>query len=254
MKIYRLTIFFVLTAMVVIAVAAIIVNVVVGNLARDNLVRIGEENTARNAAHILEMLRIGHQSHVMPSDATTTSDGAMPGTQPPAEFDLNFLAGPQGLPGTYGSLIHGLNIVKIVLFDAEGHALWSTDVDNLDMAKVKREGSIYWQAAQGEVASKFVLEKTVTDVNGVTRPIDIVETYMPILAAIEGPQIGVLEIYRDVSGDIAIQVREARNRVLFTTIATMGGLFLVLCGFMVVADLMVFRSRKRECPIRETCR
>ncbi len=51
----RLTILFACTALVVIAIATIVVNLVIGNLAEDNLLRIAEENTARDALHIQSM-------------------------------------------------------------------------------------------------------------------------------------------------------------------------------------------------------
>ena len=52
-----------------------------------------------------------------------------------------------------------------------------------------------------------------------------------------------MELYRDIAGDVAIQVDDAKATVLRVTIATMGGLFLVLSGFIVVADVSTERSR-----------
>ena len=66
-----------------------------------------------------------------------------------------------------------------------------------------------------------------------------------------GNVIGVMEIYRDVSQDVAIQVDDAKGAVLRTTVATMGGLFLVLLGFIVVADVSIYRSRHRELALAE---
>ena len=60
---YRLTLLFVVTAMVVIAMvviafAAVTVNLVIGNLAEDNLIKIAEENTARDGTHMQSMMRM----------------------------------------------------------------------------------------------------------------------------------------------------------------------------------------------------
>ena len=144
-----------------------------------------------------------------------------------------------------------MNIVKFILFDTNGFAVWSTDAANLDRTKPKRKGSSYWKAREGEVASKFVLDKEVTDLEGVSRRIDIVETYMPLRETPSGPIIGVIEIYRDVSTDIAFQVSDAKSAVLWTTVATMGGLFLVLFGFIVGADVTIYRSNRQQLSLAE---
>ena len=67
MRSFRLTLIFVIVSVVVIAGAAIVVNLVIGGLAEDNLIRIAEENTARDAVHIQSMMRRGHSMDGMPS-------------------------------------------------------------------------------------------------------------------------------------------------------------------------------------------
>ena len=49
---FRLTLLFAVTAFVVIVAAAFITNYIIGNLAEDNLLRIAEENTARDAEQL----------------------------------------------------------------------------------------------------------------------------------------------------------------------------------------------------------
>ena len=113
MKRFRLTLIFVLTALVVLAATTFVVNLYGLKLASDNLIRITEENTARDAAHIQSMMRGPH--------STERADRATPLT-------LESLAGPQGLPRHFPVLVEGLNIVKFNLtvqddgqgFDVEG--------------------------------------------------------------------------------------------------------------------------------------
>ena len=81
MKEYRLTYFFVITSLVVISIAAITVNLIIGDLAEDSLIRIAEENTARNADHIQSMMRGGHSMQGMPSAGTADSDNVIKGMQ-----------------------------------------------------------------------------------------------------------------------------------------------------------------------------
>ena len=87
--------------------------------------------------------------------------------------------------------------------------------------------------------------------DGVVRSIDVVETYVPLRATREGQIIGVMELYRDIANDVAVQVDDTKSMVLWTTIATMGTLFLVLFGFVVVADVSILKSRRRELAVVE---
>ena len=103
--------------MAVIAVAAIIVNHVIGDLAENNLVRMAEENTTRDAVHMEAMMRRGGAAHAMAFDGATSSDGTM---QQPMLLDLETLTGPEGLSRTFPMLAEGLNVVKFNLFDLNG--------------------------------------------------------------------------------------------------------------------------------------
>ena len=123
MQRFRLTAYFVLTALVVIALAAVVVNRLVGDLARGNLIRIAEENTARDAVHIQAMMRRGHSMRGMP----TPNGKAIQDIPQPRPLSLEYLTSPEGLSGSYQMLVEGLSIVKLNLFDLNGTTVWSTD-------------------------------------------------------------------------------------------------------------------------------
>ncbi len=76
-----------------------------------------------------------------------------------------------------------------------------------------------------------------------------------ITATASGSIFGVLEIYRDVSDDVVVQVDDLKATVLRTTVLTMGGLFLVLSVFVAAADASRHRSNQgalaRERQLRE---
>ena len=55
-----------------------------------------------------------------------------------------------------------------------------------------------------------------------------------------------MEIYRDVSRDVGVQVSDTKTTVLWTTLTAMGLLFVVLAGFVVFAEKNLNRSRNRE--------
>ena len=256
-KKYRLTLLFVAISLTVITAATVAVNRIVGDLAERHLIRIAEENTARDGLHIQSMLRGNHSTHGMsagaaatdrnaigdmPMAANTTNGEDMTGMHRRAALDLDSVA--QSLPETFPALVEGLNVVKFNLFDLDGNAVWSTDPATIGISK--RESPLYAKAVAGEISSTMVKDHELLDPSGASRRLDVVETYLPLRDTPSGEIIGALEIYRDVGGDVAIQVDDAKSTVLWTTMATMGGLFLVLLGFIVVADVTIHRSNSRE--------
>ena len=77
---WRLTLFFVITAVVTMTLVSFIANRVIGGLAEDNLIRMVEENNSRNAEHIQSMMRSmvatdGQDSMPGMSSAGATNDG-----------------------------------------------------------------------------------------------------------------------------------------------------------------------------------
>ena len=54
-----------------------------------------------------------------------------------------------------------------------------------------------------------------------------------------------------VASEVAPQVDEARSAVLWTILATFGALFLLFLGFVAMADVTIYRSRKRELAAME---
>ena len=132
---YRLTLFFAMTAVLVIAIATMTVNRVVGDLAEDNLIRIAEENTARDALHIQSMMRGGHSGLGMPSDPDMAEAKGTEGMQQHKPLTLESLAGPEGLSATFPVLTEGLNIVKFNLLDLDGMAVWSSDPATVGVSK-----------------------------------------------------------------------------------------------------------------------
>ena len=268
---YRLTLLFAITAILLTAAAAMVVNIVVGNLAENNLIRIAEENTARDGLHIQSMMRGGHSmdgldsAGVMHDQTTQNVDRSMPhiesttgeadaqepmaNMQQPKPLSLDGLSGPEGLPSSYQSLVAGMNIVSFNLLDPDGTVIWSDDPRIV--GRIKADSFQIRQAATGAVNSKFIEDYEIVDQQGVSYPTDVVQTTLPLRDTPSGQIIGALEIYRDVAHDVAFQVDEAKSVVLWTTVGAMGGLFLFLLGFILIADGTIFRSRRRELAVVE---
>ena len=268
---YRLTLLFAITATAITVSAAMLVNIVVGNLAEDNLIRIAEENTARDGSHIQSMMRGGHSmvddttigmrhsQHMegmnqpmpdaMGAGSTSTSDKAMVNMQQPNTLNLETLSGPDGLPSTYSSLVAGMNIVEFNLLDPNGVVVWSTVPRRI--GQIMENSPRILQASAGEVSSIFADNYELVDDHEVSHRTDVVQTTLPLRDTPLGKIIGVVEIYRDVAHDVAFQVDDAKSVVLWTTTGAMGGLFLFLFGFIMIADSKIHRSHRRELAVVE---
>ena len=153
-----------------------------------------------------------------------------------------------GLPNNFLPLVEGLNIVELNLFDPNGAVVWSTNTETIGTG---RGGALYRNALQGGVSSKLILDHDLVQMDGVSRRMDVVGTYLPLGNPASAQIIGVMELYRDVTEDVAVQIDEAKATVLRTTAGAMGGLFLVLFGFIVVANVVLNRSQRELEAARE---
>jgi len=253
---WTLTIVFTITALVAIPFAAIIVNRVIGDLAERNLIRLAEGNTLQEARHLqsmaMGMLSTDQGSHPMAGEAMAGQMGEGSSTGAallPAPSTLEILAGSEGLPGMYRSLVEGLNVARLSLLDSDGRILWSSD-PSLNGSVYPKNASMEATTAHG-VATEYVRGSELTDFEGVARRIDVMKMFLPIPDAASEEIIGVIIAERDVSEDVVIQVDDVRWAVFWTTVVTMGGLFLVLLGFIVAADVTIQGSRRRELAIVE---
>ena len=234
MKRYRLTLFFVVTAFLVTAVAAVAANVVIGRLAQAKLTALAADKSVEAAQHMTAMIGDLYTTHA-------------PDPQQP--MTLDFLLGTKGLRNHAALMLKGFDIVKFNLFDLNAKAVWSTDPVTLIP---NGESPQYSKALAGGASSKVERNLPITDLAGERRSLDIVETYVPLRASPDGPVIGAVGIYSDMTNNVSVLAQEAQRAVLWATVASMGGLFLVLVGFVVVADVVINRSQTRERALVET--
>ena len=329
---YRLTIYFVLTALLSITVALLVINQVIGKITEENLTWMAEKNAVRNSIHMQAMLRgsasgmhhtgmqmadmsaegmitedmqhSGMPMADMPAEGMITKDmqysgmpmadmpaegimtegmqhngmpmadmpaeglmtggmqhNGMPMADMPAEglmtegmneeavvqdepLSLEFLAGPEGLSGQYSGLVHGLDLVGLELLDLEHNSLWSSD-PQIQLPSPATT-SHYQLAVQGEISSELVRGVDLRPLNQASPTRDLLDVYLPLRSTADGPVVGVLKLSRDVTQGVAIQVDQVKGSVLRVTVGTLAGLFLVLLGFIIVADTGANRSRRRE--------
>ncbi|MFQ6025940.1 MAG: histidine kinase dimerization/phospho-acceptor domain-containing protein [Dehalococcoidia bacterium] len=155
------------------------------------------------------------------------------------------LTSPDGLPATYPHMVEGMNIVDFRLLDLAGTVVWSTEPEEIDMSSV--DSPMFQEAATGGIASTLNTgHGDHEQAANLREHTQILKTFLPLRETQSGPIIGVMEVDKDVADDVALQVHDAKSTVLWATTGTLGGLYVVLLGFIAVADVTIYRARRRE--------
>jgi len=222
----RLTLQFAITSAAVFAAAGVVVCYAFCRLATDNVVLAAERETERTLSHLVAETAERVRD---PVDGSVT---------------LESLANPEALPLTFARATGALGFVGADLYAPDGTAVWTTDPSpggtgsneppTVIVANVGRSTS--WPSDTPE----FV------EVGTGPRSLDAVSSYVPVRSSANGPVIGLLRGYRDVSGDLSGQVAQSRAAVVRATAATLGGLFTALLGFVFVADRAQTRARRTD--------
>ncbi len=130
--------------------------------------------------------------------------------------------------------MYGLNIKKLYLYDLEGRVVYSTMPEHIGYTINRNTNKKLDAAIHGKPASALRLAGT-TDSKGAYVDESLLESYFPFFRMEENgtkkEQIGVLEIYQDMSA-LKTQILAAREKALVMTGSAMGVLFLAL--FLVV--------------------
>jgi hypothetical protein len=254
------------------AAAIILVSGVIGGNLKATLLGIANAQAARDAQHIQTVIAGGFAdagrslvqdfagpiqgpenpqpvAQVMASTGFTTEGIPPSGIQQPLPSTLELLSNPERLSSAYAMLAGTLNIVNLTLFDLYGRSVWSSETAVIGIGDPERPK--YLKAMSGAISSQLVEDQKVTDSGGVSRSVDVVETYLPLRDARSGQVVGVMKIDRDAASDVALQLDGIMSTLLGTTVATMGGLFLLLVGIIVAADIHIYRSSRRACASLE---
>ncbi|HEU0021229.1 MAG TPA: ATP-binding protein [Dehalococcoidia bacterium] len=262
---YRLTFMFAVTMVISIAIAAFGVNLIIGRMAETHLTRIAQVTTAQNMLHVQSMM--SEQAMTMGQEGQTNdqaapaenlhADGAMPDPAPVIPLILDRLVAGDALATIYPTMVEGMHIVDFNLLNLDGKVVWSSDhnpdldpdlVSDLDIVGATRQSDpMFTAAAAGEMHSVLVIGHDDDDSHpaNLREHSQVLKTLLPLRESPTGPVIGVIEVDRDVSADVALQVNDAKSAVLTATTGTLGALFVVLLGFIVVADGSIYRANQR---------
>lgn len=224
---YRLAAVFGLVALLVILIATAVISNTISRITENNLIRVAEREVTLDAVEMLSMLR-----------------------DPSRPLSLEDLVASSELTQALPVLVQQYSVIKLHLVDNSGKIVWSTD--RTAAGNEDHQSASFQRAKEGEIASEFSDDHQLAELDGLRPKISIVETYLPLRDSSTGDVVGVLVIYRNVTDDVPYLIEATRSSVLQVTAATMAALFLVLLIVVVIADMIISRSKGREQTALET--
>lgn len=151
--------------------------------------------------------------------------------------------------------LYGLQIKKLYLYDMEGHIIYSTVPEHVGFTLDRGENKKLDSAIRGVPASALRLAGTI-DSKGSYVEETLLESYYPIHeiqkeGLKKDHQVGVMEIYQDMSG-LKKQVSRARKKAITMTGSAMGALFFVLFLIVLKAARIINVRTKQLINARDT--
>jgi len=141
------------------------------------------------------------------------------------------------------TLVKKAPIIKVKIYDLEGHTLFSTDPRQIGQDKSDDDGVI--SARNGKVASEMAHAHTVDAFEGAVTDRDIISSYVPIYGAKEGKIVGVFEVYDDVTAFM-----RAIDRFTYWLIGLTVAAFAIANGVLILivghGDRLLQRQHERS--------
>ncbi len=225
---------FILISVLTLGTAAFALNYLAARTAETNLVELTTEQSMRDASIIA-----GIVNQLLDDQGVNSTGG-------PARLAHEISIESQ-------KLVDSLRVIDISLYDTTGRSLWSTSASLLAERTVPQ--SVIESASNGKITSRLgtidipdleIADSGITKSGESTRQTDVVETFLPLLAATTDNVIGVIGVTRDVTTTLTAQIAETRSSVLLITLLSMGGVFLILLVFIFVADIKIFRANTQK--------
>ena len=142
----------------------------------------------------------------------------------------------------------GYNIQKLYIFDRNGQIIYSTIPEHIGFMVERGKNPALDQALRGSHVGKLQQPGQVDD-KGIEVKETLLESYYPLYEYKEGrpetgSQVGVIEIYQDMS-DLRKQIVKAQEKAIFTAASATGVLFGLLF-LVVMRGSKIINTRTRE--------
>lgn len=142
-----------------------------------------------------------------------------------------------GLQDRAVALMRDSDVIKVKVYNLAGITVFSTDPTQTGEDKHTNPGFI--AAAAGKVATELTHRNRFDSFEQTMSDIDVISSYVPVYATTRGgngPVIGVIEVYQDVT-DFVLQINAAKRVIWAAVLGVLVALYLV--------QLMVVRRGQR---------
>ncbi len=227
---YRLTAVFLVVSAVTIGISAFVINVMVRGSAETMVLTMATNDAARDTKLIAKII----------ADLTSGDATGRHGATNAAPGDVST---SRSVSVQYPDLLEALDVIDMKLYDVSGATLWSSGGEIGQ--SVTPAAGIFAAAIDGSVTSELKRDADIGNTQGLTLTADIVQTYIPVTAGDGGKPVAVISVSRDVTEGLASNIGQVRSETFKTTAAAAGAVFVVLLGFVVVADDRIGKANLR---------
>ncbi len=141
------------------------------------------------------------------------------------------------------TLVENTDIVRLSLYKPDGDLLWSSVASAPLSANA---GSDEFRAAlSGSVGTGLARDVSYETSDGAILSGHLASTFIPLGEAAAGASPQILEVAREVTGELDSRVTGTRDSMMRTLLTTMGSAFAVFMVLVFGADMVINRSRQR---------
>lgn len=147
--------------------------------------------------------------------------------------------------------MHGLQIVKIKIYNLDGLTVFSTDERQIGEDKSANQG--FREARSGVVASQITYREKFDAFEGVLNKRNLIASYIPVRSAPDAPPEGVFEVYSDVT-ELLQQQGDAQWQLSGIVLVALVTLYLFLFFVVRKADRIIARQEQERAAQEEEVR
>jgi signal transduction histidine kinase len=204
--------------------AAFALNHLAVRTAEKNLVELSTEQSMRDASIIT-----GIVNQLLDDQGSISSN------------ELARLVGT--IPIQAQNLLDSLRVIDISLYDPTGKTIWSTSAGQISQRTIPN--SVLLETAEGRIASNLSSVEILENPDSPHR-VDVVETYLPLLASEGTDVVGLIGVTRDITSTLTSQIAETRSSVSLFTMLSLVTVFLILLVFIFIADIKISQANAEK--------
>lgn len=224
---FRLLRYFSIASLIIIAIAVLLLGTTYRQKVVNDLIDLGE---SKNVA-----LTQAFSNSIWPKfeSAVRSSSGLSPD-------ELRSLPVMGELRKEVLSLMSGLSILKVKIYDLRGMTFFSTEKSQIGQDKSTNKG--FLSALSGKAVSELTHRDSFSAFEKVIEERDVLSSYIPIRrGGSKGPIEGVFEIYDDVT-PLLLRIEHSQRNLILRVILVLGGLYGALFFIVRHADRIIRRQ------------